>query len=1489
MTTPSDKDPARQDDEQKKKLKGTLHIPDPVNPVQGTYAFASEVFESQIVDFGDPQPVVINPTNPEQKVFDPSESDSAPSPVSEPMINIAGLDSDDDLPPRNPEVGQTLVPPSDSVQIDSATNLDIIDRKAPPAAGAPPAAPPAAAIATFAPTVPPAGSSSDDDLVNSRTVVSNPDLDILNSKTLVSGPVDDLEATIASDAFAAVADSFSRTLVSHQSLADLGPATSINPRDLPEDEIDHWKKITGAKAADFALPDEAQRRSAAVGTETRLNVGERTMQAIGSAPVTGSDYRLVKVLGQGGMGTVYVAEQRSLDRKVALKVIKPLTDADRERLNSSGRLAKTLKTRRDQFLSEAVVTGHLDHPNIVPIYDVARGSDDSLFYSMKIVEGTPWVKDIAARTLESNIEILLKVGDAVAFAHSRGVIHRDIKPENVMIGDFGVVMLMDWGLAVPTATFAKAETVHQTASLGGSPAYMAPELATGPITRIGPASDIYLLGAALFEIVTGYPPHTGNNATECLRNAAQNIILPVSKKHEGNELIQIARKAMATEPVDRYASVQHFQAAVRGYLSHAESIKLVNKAETDLEEAQESGDYNKFNRAIFSYEEALTLWADNDEARQGLIQARVQYAEKAGKKEDFDLGLSLLDEGLDAHRPVAKKLRLGQQERKSRQSRIVWLRRASLGLLFVLIGGGALSVKLIGDAVQATAAADKKTQDAKKAQEDAEVATGLAQKAAADAVQDTQLAVERQKQALAEAKLAEDQAKMAAALAAKAEMDAEKAKTDLVQANQDKLKAAEDTKLAQAETMKATIAAAKAAQDAKKAEDDAMKAQLLVAAATKNLAQAEAAQKNAEMAKAMAEKAKASAEQATMLATQEKQKAEVLKKEAEKQAEASRQLAAEEQYLTKIQSVLALIKQNNFERAREVLSEIRAQADRDRIPLGWEYQRLLREVRPTTSSASLPSGTPRSVRLSPDGRAAYVVLHDGEIRRADVDPSGRVALAARPVAAVPGASLALPSRSGARLAVATAEGQIQIRDAADGKLLGEAAITNGTISDATFLNDTLLAAGCADRTIRLVEIGESGVPQVVATAWHPDKVVDLSSVTNDKGTIVAAAYAGRRTDGVKVWALDKVEGQYRLVTRTDFRAHAAPVTSVAVSPDGDRIASADETGRIFLWSPRDLRTVSQGDAVRSAVASAFSKRGAQADRTQDDFVETYQELHSGKGENDAARLGDVSVTDAESAAHFVTVRSLDFSADGRQLVSSGDDFLVKVWDVAAQRERHVLRGHSSPVLGAVISPLGQGVVVSIGQDRELLGWELSRAGETLKFTGAEQSADVIRPHANDEIFSVRFDAAGKRLVTASRDHTSRIVELEQGSNRAVSVLVLEDEPGLRTGATLAEGTEFSVFSMERRGEYLIVGGADSIVRVWKDVGADGCREISTAARTGTNLFGFAVTRDGKWMVTGSSDPGSLAKLWKITDGELQFVRDFAGKNAGAGRVARDLQ
>ncbi len=173
----------------------------------------------------------------------------------------------------------------------------------------------------------------------------------------------------------------------------------------------------------------------------------------------------------------------------------------------------------------------------------------------------------------------MKVADAVAFAHANGVVHRDLKPDNVMLGDFGEVLVMDWGLALATATFRHSEFVTDRPSMGGTPAYMAPEMVTGPFELIGPASDIYLLGAMLFEVVTGQVPHQGNTAQECLMAAARNEIRGVEAT---GELIDIAYRAMATDPEDRYATVQDFQAALRDYQSHCDSVLLTTRADQEL-------------------------------------------------------------------------------------------------------------------------------------------------------------------------------------------------------------------------------------------------------------------------------------------------------------------------------------------------------------------------------------------------------------------------------------------------------------------------------------------------------------------------------------------------------------------------------------------------------------------------------------------------------------------------------------------------------------------------------------------------------------------------------------------------------------------------------------------------------------------------------------------------------------------------------------------
>jgi serine/threonine protein kinase len=201
---------------------------------------------------------------------------------------------------------------------------------------------------------------------------------------------------------------------------------------------------------------------------------------------------LGKTLGEGGMGLVRAATQRSLGRQVAVKTLKPDAKNDQATL---------------RLLREAWVTGSLEHPNIVPVYDLGLGEDGAPVIVLKLIEGSPWSDvarapaDHAEDLLEKNLRIFLQVCNAVALAHSRGVIHRDLKLENVMVGRFGEVYLVDWGIAVslrpdPTGRLPLASEAKEMA---GTPAYMAPEmLGSGVLTE---RTDVYLLGAILHELL----------------------------------------------------------------------------------------------------------------------------------------------------------------------------------------------------------------------------------------------------------------------------------------------------------------------------------------------------------------------------------------------------------------------------------------------------------------------------------------------------------------------------------------------------------------------------------------------------------------------------------------------------------------------------------------------------------------------------------------------------------------------------------------------------------------------------------------------------------------------------------------------------------------------------------------------------------------------------------------------------------------------------
>lgn len=231
-------------------------------------------------------------------------------------------------------------------------------------------------------------------------------------------------------------------------------------------------------------------------SRTTISLRPREVNFGGREPLETCDYEIGQILGEGGMGSVYRSRQGGIDRDVAVKMIKVRSP--------SGVIRSDLVAK---FLSEAVMTGALEHPNVIPIYDLGLTSRGEPFYAMKEVRGQVWSKTIDSVSEDDNLNTLLRVADAIGFAHARGVVHRDLKPDNVMLGEFGEVLVLDWGLAMPTSQFKNAGIAYAK-GLAGTPAYMAPEMAVESPRQVGPWSDIYLLGALLFRCLGFARPST---------------------------------------------------------------------------------------------------------------------------------------------------------------------------------------------------------------------------------------------------------------------------------------------------------------------------------------------------------------------------------------------------------------------------------------------------------------------------------------------------------------------------------------------------------------------------------------------------------------------------------------------------------------------------------------------------------------------------------------------------------------------------------------------------------------------------------------------------------------------------------------------------------------------------------------------------------------------------------------------------------------------
>lgn len=408
-----------------------------------------------------------------------------------------------------------------------------------------------------------------------------------------------------------------------------------------------------------------------------------------------ADYALQKKIGEGGMGYVYLAEQVSLKRETALKLTK-----------SGGEVSDV---QAEKFMAEALITGYLDHTNIVPVIDAGVDREGHLFYVMKRVQGVTWDSLLRPRTeeerkrsekmtLASHLDILHSVSNALAFAHSKNVIHRDLKPANVMIGEFGEVILLDWGVALSLDSRARDLVTKEKTGFGGTACYMAPEMARHDIKRIGKCSDIYLLGALLYRILTGIPPHAGKTFKEVIVHAAKNAIeAPREAISSDRELFNVALKAMAYHPEERYASIAEFQKALREYREFAErkkeSMRLMNQARHyfKLATSDEQKHYIKYLESILLYKESIELWAENRDAQKELRKVTHRYVESALKKDDYDLAISVLEKKDEKNARLFKRIEKEKQYFSMRKRRYSILKNSVLALsagvsVFLVIG-----------------------------------------------------------------------------------------------------------------------------------------------------------------------------------------------------------------------------------------------------------------------------------------------------------------------------------------------------------------------------------------------------------------------------------------------------------------------------------------------------------------------------------------------------------------------------------------------------------------------------------------------------------------------------------------------------------------------------------------------------------------------------------------------------------------------------------
>lgn len=1152
-------------------------------------------------------------------------------------------------------------------------------------------------------------------------------------------------------------------------------------------------------------------------------------------PSDAPDYELLKQIGAGGMGVVYAARQSSIARTVAVKMLKPG--------------GKEGADQRDKFISEAVVTGELDHPNIVPIYDLGSNDQGALFYSMKHVQGTPWEDVLEEKSLDENLNILLRVADAVAFAHARGVVHRDLKPENVMLGEFGEVLVMDWGLARVTQVFRSAGAIHQTGSLGGTPAYMSPEMARGPVEVINHTSDIYLLGAILYELIGGRPPHSGRDVMQCLMSAAQNAIDPIDYV---GELRDVALRAMATEQSDRYQSVKEFQEAVRTYLSHSESVVLASHAEHRLADARLQKDYQLFARAMYGFDESLALWSDNTKARELHETTVLEYAGLALANGDLDLAKSLLDQANPAHEDLLTQIRKAEKERNSRQSLLKWSKRAVAALLVAIVGLGTYSYIEIA----------KGRKEALTQRDEAKRQEGIAK-------DNEKIAIQKEKEA-----------NESAALAAMKAKEAEEARDD---ADQKRIEAEE---------------AKERERKQKELANDAR-------------ARAEASEKDAIIAKQTAEDAEDAKEYEAYVAGIGLAAAKIDENAYDFAQQLLDASPAERRdwewgrlgYLCQLSAAV-------YDLGAPV-DAVAYSPDGQLIATGDRGGKLT--VRHADSGdVAFDSDIGQyvySVAFSPNGQYLAAGSADGKIRIFG-SADGRLL---RTLEGHQDGVLDVDFSSDSRqLVSASYDNTARVWDLASGKSIDTLSGHNWWVWSARFSPDAArIVTASQDSNAIVWQRDNSGSYQPtsyftdhegpvyaaafsasgdrVATGgydktirvWQPDQVGELdlaaelqSTTEDDSAAVVLTGHeaavrsvafgpagqtllSGSHDNTLRLWNLGEA------VELKALRGHGSRVESVALGPEGKFAASGSQDGTLRVWDvdgyveSQTLGSKTLAGHADAVLAARFAADGrvltASRDRTA--------KLWDAEG-NELAKFAQ---------GHEYLASTAVFFDAGRKLATGAGDNTVRIWNVGTGAELQVLRG-TGRVGTVAVDPSGQWLATG-GANNLVRWWDLASGEQLASLEGheAEVTAAAFHPELallatgddRGEIRLWQFDGQQASLKEALRGHNGTVTELEFGPTGELLYSASGDNTcsawNVATGdevpdAMLSHPDWVAAMDVSADGRVAVTACEDGHTRVWD---LDAGKVVADASLDSGSATGVALSPDGHQVLVTSSENRSV--------------------------------